>query len=81
MTYRVKDLEQRYGVTEHTIIHWIRTGQLSAINVGVDPGKKKPRYRITQQAIEQFELARSTIPPLPRTGRHKRHPKVIEFYK
>ena len=29
------------------------------------PGAKKPRWRITQEALEAFELARTPTPPAP----------------
>jgi len=81
MTLTVKQVAERYDVDQHTVLYWCKTGQLACINVGLTPGKKKPRWRITQQALEQFELARSTTPPLPRVRRRKRQPEVIEFYK
>ena len=80
MTYSVRDLVQRYHVTEHTVLAWIRSGELNAVNVGVAPGKKKPRWRITQEALDGFELARTHSPPPPRTRRKKHDTSVIEFY-
>jgi hypothetical protein len=32
-TYGVKDLRERFGVGEHAILAWIKTGELIAINV------------------------------------------------
>src|SRR5687768_11565615 len=55
-TLTVREVQERYGVTEHTVLGWIRSGELKAINVGVTPGKKKPRWRITQEALDAFEL-------------------------
>ncbi len=80
MTYTVFDLQQRYGVNEHTVLAWIHSGEISAFNVGRAPGKKKPRWRISEMALQAFELARTTIPPTPRVGRRRR-PEVVEFYK
>jgi hypothetical protein len=45
MTYTVKDLEQRYEVTEKTVLSWVRSGDIKALNVGVALGKKRARYR------------------------------------
>jgi len=59
-TYSVRDLEQRYRVTTATVLHWIESRQLRAINVGVDPGKRKPRWRVSQAALDAFERQRST---------------------
>ena len=78
-TLTVKDLCERYGVNEHTVLGWIRSGELRAINVGRKAGSKKPRWRVTPEALASFELLRSHTPPPPRT-RRKRQTDVIEFY-
>jgi excisionase family DNA binding protein len=80
-TLSVHDLCERYGVSEHTVLGWIRSGELRAVNVGRRPGGKKPRWRITAEALAAFELARTPTPSLPRTRRRKRPAGVIEFYK
>jgi excisionase family DNA binding protein len=80
-TLSVRDLCDRYGVTEHTVLVWIRSGELRAVNVGRHPGAKKPRWRITQKALDAFELLRTPTPPQPRARRKKRPADVIEFYK
>jgi excisionase family DNA binding protein len=79
--YTVQDIQRIFGVTDHTVLSWIRTGELRAINVGRRPGAKKPRWRITQAALEAFELARTPTPPAPRARRRKRSDDVIQFYK
>jgi excisionase family DNA binding protein len=79
-TLSVRDLCDRYSVSEHTVLMWIKRGDLRAINVGRQPGAKKPRWRVTQAALEAFELARTTSPPPPRVWRRKRPANVIEFY-
>lgn len=72
MTYDVRDICNRYSVNEHTVLAWIHNGELKAVNVGVAPGKKKPRWRITQEALEAFEALRTNAPAAPRTRRSKR---------
>jgi hypothetical protein len=79
MNYSVKDLQERYDVTQNTVLHWINTGQLRALNVGIEPGKKKPRWRITQEALEAFESIRLTA-PLPKQPRRRQMADVIERY-
>ncbi len=81
MTHTVADVAERYGVCEHTVLGWIARGELRAINVGRRPGGKKPRWRITQEALAEFELGRTATPPLRRAERRKRSAEVIEFYK
>jgi excisionase family DNA binding protein len=79
-TLSVRDLCERYGVSEHTVLTWINRGELRAVNVGRRPGAKKPRWRITEAALEAFELARTPTPPPPRARRKRRPADVIEFY-
>jgi excisionase family DNA binding protein len=79
-TLSVPDVCERYRVSEHTVLGWIRSGELRAINVGRRPGAKKPRWRITQNALDAFEALRTPTPPLPRLRRHKRPADVIRFY-
>ena len=79
MTYGVKDLCKRYGVGEHTVLAWIHTGELKAVDVSRNRGPK-PRWRVTQEALDAFEALRTPCPPPPRTRRRKRQPETIEFY-
>lgn len=81
MTYTVKNIQERYGVSQHTVLHWLASGQLKCLNVGRDPGKKRARYRITQAQLDAFEALRTPTPPPPRTRRRKRSSDVVEFYK
>jgi excisionase family DNA binding protein len=80
-TISVRDICERFGVGEHSVLAWIRSGELRAVNVGRRPGAKKPRWRITQEALAAFELARTPTPPLRRGRRRKRPADVIEFYR
>lgn len=80
-TYSVRELTERYAVNEHTVLAWIRSGELRAVNVGVSPGKKKPRWRITESALAEFELSRTASPPPTRTRRRKQPNEPILFYK
>jgi excisionase family DNA binding protein len=79
-TLSVRDLCERYGVSEHTVLGWIRSGELRAVNVGRRVGAKKPRWRITQEALDAFELLRTPTPPPPRMRRRRRPGEVIQFY-
>jgi hypothetical protein len=79
--YTVQDLQTRYSVTEHTVLGWIRTGELRAFSVGRRPDAKKPRWRITQEALDAFEALRTPTPPPPRARQRKRPAEVIVFYK
>ena len=78
--YSITDLTERYRVTEHTVLAWIKSGELKAINVGRSPKAKKPRWRISKGALEAFEELRSPIAPQPHTRRRsKKKNDVIMF--
>lgn len=79
MTFSVRDICERYGVGAHTVLAWIRSGELRAINVGRSPSAKKPRWRITPEAIAAFELRRSPSPP-PAPVRRRKQSHIIERY-
>jgi excisionase family DNA binding protein len=81
-TLSVRATSERYEVSEQTVLGWIHRGELRAINVGRRPGAKKPRWRITQAALDAFEALRTPTPPPPRTRRRRQRPaEVIEFYE
>jgi len=82
MTYTVRDIQNRYNVTEQTVLGWIHSGELKAVNVGRSLAKKKPRWRITQEALDAFEVLRTPTPSAPRTRRRRKQDNsVVEFYK
>jgi transposase len=80
MTYSVRDLCERFGVGEHTVLGWIRSGAVAAVDVSRKPGGR-PKWRVTQAALEAFERSRTPTPPAPRGRRKKRPADVVEFYK
>lgn len=83
MTYNVHEIQERYAVGEATVLGWIHGGELAAINVGKEPGKKKPRWRITEAALQAFELLRSSEAPAPKPVRRtrKRSADQVVFFK
>jgi excisionase family DNA binding protein len=76
----VREVAEHYGVSEHTVLAWIRSGELRAVNVGRRPGAGKPRWRVSQAALEAFEALRTPAPPAPRGRRKKRSAEICEFY-
>lgn len=82
MRYTVKDICEHFRVAESTVLHWIATKQLKAMNIGMDPGKGKPRWRITQAALDAFEEARTAESARPRGQRAPvRRSKTVKFFK
>ena len=78
--FTVPQVAHREVVDRDTVVGWIKSGALRAINVG--RGRQKPRYRIPPEALEEFERSRTIGTPPPKTKRRwkKRDPEVIEFF-
>ncbi len=70
-------------VADEKIIEFINSGELRAVNVATK-GSKRPRWRITPEAIAEFEASRSNAPPPPkpkqRRQRRKAEPKGYVHY-
>ena len=69
-----------FQVKTDTVLSWIHSGDLPAFDVS-RPGSRKPRWRITLDALEAFQARRMKQPP-PKVQRRRRKPcDVIEFFK
>ena len=79
MTFGIKEIRERYGVGEHTVLGWIRNGELKAIDVSRSKGGR-PKWRITQAALDQFESARGSAPAAPAPKRKRRTESTGSFY-
>lgn len=79
-TYSVAEVKERFGVGEHTVLGGIKSGELKAINVARGTGKR-PKWRITAEALASWELSRESGPPAPKpTRRRKSNGAVLNFY-
>ena len=52
---------KRLGVNADKVLSWIRSGELSAVNVTIKPGGR-PKYRITAADLDTFKNRRSPQP-------------------
>lgn len=78
-TLSVKDIQERYGVGEHTVLGWIKAGDLTAININRVLGRR-PKYRITPEALEAFELLRTVQTAAPRKRARRKREEEISYY-
>jgi hypothetical protein len=75
-------LARAWRINVGKILDWIRGGELSAINLAARQGGR-PRYRISAEAIRDFELRRTVVPPpqpVTRRRRTRRDDSVIQFF-
>jgi excisionase family DNA binding protein len=62
------------------VLAWINRGELAAVNVA-SPGATRPRWRISEPALQDFLRARTATPPPPVQRRpRRRRSHVIEFF-
>lgn len=76
------ELAKQWGVSPDKVRAWILSGELEAIDISKNQGGR-PRYLISQAAIEAFEACRSiqTPPePSPRRTSQAGDEDVIEFF-
>jgi hypothetical protein len=79
--FTVPSLAEEWGVDRRRIDEFIKLGLLRAFDIGPGRGKQR-RWRITPEAVAEFEAARSSGPPAPKISRQRRKkdPAVIEFF-
>lgn len=57
----------------------IATGQLSAVNISERRGGR-PRWRISDEDLQQFLRSRQSVKPTPPTRRRKRQTTVKQYF-
>jgi excisionase family DNA binding protein len=65
---------KQLGIQAEKVLRWIRSGELKAVNVAQNSGVGRPRWRISAQEIQRFELSRSNTSPPQRPRRARRKP-------
>jgi transposase len=80
MTYSIKDVQQRYGVGEGTVLGWIRQGHLRATNVAKKLGTR-PKWRVSEAALTAFEELRAASPPPAKPRRGRQRNEVMSFIR
>lgn len=78
--YAPKVVAARYGVTVQSVLAWIHAGELRAVNVGRNPNARRPRWKVTEEALAAFEERRAKPAPMPRASRKRRPADVVRFY-
>ena len=58
----VSQIAERYAVKTETVLAWIHSGSLIAIDVST--ARKLPRWRITAESLARFEESRLSQPPV-----------------
>ncbi len=72
-------LAQRYGVSIHKILGWIRNGELQALNVASDHSRRK-QWAILPEHLEAFEARCAAVPKHATTRRPRKDKSVYEYF-
>ncbi|MAT70670.1 MAG: hypothetical protein CMJ58_14225 [Planctomycetaceae bacterium] len=74
-------MAELWGVSPDTVLKWILSGELQAFNVA-KPGAKRPRYRVTLTAAENFQAGRAAVKRRKTPRRRCKPPNTdeIDFY-
>ena len=79
-TLTVTQVAERLQVTEKTVTGWIRSKSLKAFDVSLRPGTGKPRYRIQEADLREFQSKRQVGTAKPRRKKPSKPKGVIQFY-
>jgi hypothetical protein len=75
------DLAKRWQCSPDAVLTLIRSRRLAAFSVS-PPSSKRPRYRVTAQALADYEAGHQPCAPAkPATRQRRRTDGVHEFYK
>jgi hypothetical protein len=77
------EIARRYGVATAKVRRWIENGELAALNLA-SGSSTRPRYGVTPEALQAFELARTVTPngsgESTRGLRHRRATNIKKFF-
>lgn len=74
------EIAARLRCRSSKVILWIRREQLRAVNLAENPDGKRPRWRVSPEALAEFLAARTNRAPVPTSRRRKRQQAVTEYF-
>lgn len=74
-TYTPPTISKMLHVSRHTVMAWIRRGELKASNLASKTATR-PRFRVTKEALEEF-LSDREVTPAPEPVRRRRRPRRV----
>ena len=72
------EVAQRLGISIKKILHWIETAELRAVNTATRR-TGRPRWKITPEALAEFERSRTNVAPAPLPVRKTRRNADASF--
>ena len=78
--WTVPELAHRWRVSCDKVRGWLARGELVGINIAADPLGRRPRWRIRESDVVEFE-ARRGVARADHRGRRRRQPaEIIQFF-
>ena len=65
--HSIEDVAHMIGVGKRKVRQWVEEGHLTAIDVA-NPGAERRQWRISEDAIREFDLGRSNQPQDEQAG-------------
>ena len=79
-SYTMSEVAQLLGIHEETVKLLVRSGELVAHSVSLNPKSRKPRWRVTDADLTAFRLSRQNMTKEPTQPRRKRSAGPIREY-
>ena len=74
------EIAERFRISADKVRGWIESGQLRAVNVSTNPGRGRPRWRVSPMDLIAFENSRTVSPPTKTPRRRRKPVDVIEYF-
>jgi excisionase family DNA binding protein len=74
----VREVASRFRVGRDKVRHWIKSGQLRAINTA-SRKCQKPRYIVLREYLAEFEATRLVAVP-SKPPRYRRKAALVDYY-
>lgn len=80
VTYSPAEVAARLGCKVDKVLAWVNAKELIAINAATSSKGGKPRWRITPEALADWERSRTTQPRLAPAPRRKRIEQPVKSW-
>ena len=70
-----------WGCKPDKVLGFIRRGDLRAFDISQHPGVGRPRWRISTEAIEEFERRRAAVKPAKTRKQRKGKSEVLDIIR
>jgi transposase len=74
------EIAELLAVSPDKVRGWLERGELRGSNVASSRSGKRPRWRVSPEALQQFLQSREAVPVVKQIRRRKRQADCIEFF-